>query len=183
MQYARKTSRLGNIKSVQHAGDSLVLVERSVLDPICATARCASPALEAGGILLGYRKGEHIQVMTATHPAALDERRRYSFFRRDPSHQAAASLAWKRSGHTMDWVGEWHSHLEPRPAPSSVDLATWSKQVRHRRQVMAYIIVGTSDLWLGLLHWGRKAPVVLQVVEAGATTTLFGRLRSSLDGE
>lgn len=123
---------------------------------------------------MGYRRGEHIHVMRATVPGSLDERRRHSFTRKDPLHQTAATREWSQSNQMMDWVGEWHSHLEPHPSPSPTDLSTWARQVKRQRRRMTYMIVGTSVIWVGLLDWGKSRPEQLREVEVTPATVLFG---------
>lgn len=159
---------------VRHASESMLLVQRQVLDEISAYARNVSPTLEAGGLLLGYRRYQHIHVMTATFPGKTDECRPHLFGRRDPSHQDIATFEWKHSGRKMDWVGEWHSHLEPVPSPSTVDAKSWANQVFRRQANMAYVIVGTEGCWIGLLDSKASAAIQLKEIEATDRTVLFG---------
>lgn len=77
--------------------------------------------LEAGGILLGSYRGPHIEIVQCTTPMRRDARTRFGFVRRDPGHQRAADSAWRASGRTINFVGEWHSHPEDHPRPSNVD--------------------------------------------------------------
>src|SRR5690348_10290771 len=82
-------------------------------------------ANEAGGILIGERRGAHIWVRSISFPQPDDWATKYSFFRRSKAHQQAADSAWQSSGGAHQYVGEWHSHPESMPRPSLIDRASW----------------------------------------------------------
>lgn len=106
---------------------------------------------EAGGILLGFRRGDHMQVVTATTPQRADRRHRYSFHRRDREHQRIATRYWKDSGETMDYLGEWHTHPTTSPSPSAVDRAEGQVICNTKNKPMVFIIMGMSGrIWAGL---------------------------------
>lgn len=106
---------------------------------------------EAGGILLGFRRGDHLQVVTATTPQLADRRHSYSFHRRDREHQRIATRYWKDSGETMDYLGEWHTHPTISPSPSVVDRTEWQVICGAQNRPMIFIILGVSGrIWAGL---------------------------------
>lgn len=108
---------------------------------------------EAGGLLIGYRRGPHIEVVLATSPMARDIRRRGYFFRKDPGHQKAAHTAWSQSEGLLDHVGEWHTHPEPHPTPSLLDRMEWARlSLRRRKTPMLGLILGTSTCSLYRLN-------------------------------
>ena len=113
---------------------------------------------EAGGILLGYRRGAHLEVIQATPPSIHDERRVASFVRTPRVHQGIATSAWSNSGGVIDHVGEWHTHSERNPTPSLVDRWEWATLARRRSPSapMLGVIVGTESLYVARLeHDGR----------------------------
>lgn len=121
--------------------------------------------LEAGGLLIGHLRGQHIEVTMATEPMRGDRRKRMSFLRRDRGHFAIANQLWEQSGHLCGYVGEWHTHPEPDPIPSSIDTRQWSAIMKEDRLPRLFIIAGTRS-------W--------HVVLATATpTTQWHRLRPS----
>ncbi len=103
----------------------LILLERQVLDAARRYLLPPEVRTEAGGILLGAYRGDHLDVTAATMPMHQDRRTRLMFDRRDPGHAREATAAWRASGHTITYVGEWHSHTVGDGEPSAVDLATW----------------------------------------------------------
>lgn len=101
---------------------------------------------EAGGILVGYRRGPHIEIVETSCPMALDVRRRNAFERKDAGHQAFSDGLWEASGGTMNYVGEWHTHPEVKPSPSFLDRSEWKKLKKCYKDPLVFLIAGT-DYW------------------------------------
>lgn len=131
-------------------GISRLLIEDAVLSKVGALRQTSPSASEAGGILLGFRRDTHLHVARATSPGPGDRRSTYRFVREDESHARTALLEWSRSRETMDYVGEWHTHPEAHPQPSSLDMQEWRKICKRRRELMVFIIQGTISSWVGV---------------------------------
>ncbi|WP_186207468.1 Mov34/MPN/PAD-1 family protein [Burkholderia gladioli] len=130
--------------------DGLVLIEGNVLFVIAQHRQLTKQTTEAGGILLGYRRGAHLHITHLTVPGPKDVATRVSFKRRDPCHQKQALRAWEQSGHTVDYLGEWHTHPEVSPSPSSTDRRAWTEILQKRNELHAFLIAGTEEmLWAG----------------------------------
>lgn len=149
-----------------------VLIEQSVLDGITDRSKSNRPN-EAGGLLLGYRKGNDLHVVDLTGPLPMDVASPVRFFRKDPGHQRDAARKWKGSRETLDWVGEWHSHPNGTPYPSSIDETTWRTQVRRRSVSMAYIINGADSHAVWLVNPLTLTVVPLCLIGADNSATLF----------
>lgn len=131
--------------------DAKILIESNVIDVISKHRQNTPSKLEAGGILLGYRRGNHIHIAHASEPQKNDKRQRFNFFRQDQKHQELATSLWYSSGETIDYIGEWHTHPVKIPSPSSIDLREWSKICKFRKIPMVFVITGThDDLWIGI---------------------------------
>jgi integrative and conjugative element protein (TIGR02256 family) len=128
---------------------ALLLIEQQVLQRLVLFRQLSPSAPEAGGILLGYRRGQHTHVSDATVPTKRDVQRRFAFFRHATDHQRVATRRWKQSGEIMDYVGEWHTHPEDDPSPSGVDLRHWSEIAQAAARPMVFLIVGRSSNWCG----------------------------------
>lgn len=129
---------------------AMLLVEPQVLERLAAFRQMETSAPEAGGILMGYRRGPHTHVTEATCPTSRDVQRRFGFFRHATHHQRVALRRWKESGETMDYVGEWHTHPEDDPSPSGVDLRHWREITQASSRPMVFLIVGRSSIWCGV---------------------------------
>jgi integrative and conjugative element protein (TIGR02256 family) len=131
-----------------HADGTRLEVSVAVWIIMEAFIQHASSATEAGGVLLGrhLRDGSAIVVDTVTTPMPGDRRARTWFHRAQRRHQAAIDAAWADSEGTCTYLGEWHTHPEPMPSPSSVDWADWRRRLRHDRytEPIFFIIVGTT---------------------------------------
>jgi len=111
---------------------------------------------EAGGVLLGrYILGcEDVIVDRITMPTKRDRQSRFRFFRSARLHQQAIDEAWTSSGGTCNYLGEWHTHPEPDPSPSFIDMLGWRKKLlfdKFDSDVLYFVIVGTGQInaWQG----------------------------------
>ncbi len=51
----------------------------------------------------------------------------------------------------MDYIGEWHTHPETEPTPSSIDKREWRKICHTKNEPMVFLIAGTRNvLWVGV---------------------------------
>lgn len=109
---------------------------------------------EAGGLLLGRIHGTNIFVTEATLPTRWDRRWRYLFERMPFGHRAIAQARWTASGGTIRYLGEWHTHPEDHPEPSTLDRIEWTKLARKRadgRPLLA-VVVGRMSLHVELVQ-------------------------------
>jgi integrative and conjugative element protein (TIGR02256 family) len=150
--------------------NSRLLIEDIVLSDVGAFRQVDLNAAEAGGILLGFRRGSHLHVTMATPPGPTDVRNKFSFSREDESHPRIALSEWSRSEETMDYIGEWHTHPEPDPLPSSLDLREWRKISRERAEPMVFMIQGILGSWIGL-GVGRVVKVATHASETEQIVT------------
>lgn len=127
-----------------------VLIDQAPWNFINSHAQFRSSNNEAGGILLGYRAGTNIHVISATGPLSGDRRSRISFDRLDPGHQMAAREAWAASDGRIDYIGDWHTHPQNAPTPSSKDYLEWKKLIASVHAPHLFAIVGTREvrIWL-----------------------------------
>ncbi len=147
-----------------------VLVPESVLADVAKHGLSWPAGLERGGILLGYRKLEAIEITSLTLPGRWDCARPTLFRRSERGHRMRALREWKASGHTIDWVGEWHTHPGGTAEPSSVDRRTWMELARHTAKPMAFLIFDDQHLFVGLqTHgFGPITALSLEALECGA---------------
>lgn len=79
---------------------------------------------EAGGVLVGKKHitSEHYTITDISTPTVYDKRSRFSFVRDVRSAQPFINKKWEESNGITNYVGEWHTHPEAIPTPSSVDV-------------------------------------------------------------
>jgi integrative and conjugative element protein (TIGR02256 family) len=108
---------------------------------------------EGGGLLLGEVRGEHLSITQATIPTAHDKRMRYFFERMPLGHADIAQKLWNKSRGTTRYLGEWHTHPQDVPTPSSIDRSEWCRMANERkdRRPFLAVIVGRSDLYVELV--------------------------------
>ncbi len=131
----------------------LVVIEPAVLKVFVKFHQGYFWQPESGGILLGKRRGKHIEVLLATEPMVNDIRSQFFFQREVEGHAAAAVDAWRAGNYLVDYVGEWHTHPQGIPIPSGIDRAEWHKLSAGRSNDIPLIavVVGTQALHVEFL--------------------------------
>ena len=124
------------------------------------------PDCEAGGLLLGSVHGTHIHIEQATVPTRWDKRFRYLFERMPFGHEAIALARWTASQGTIRYLGEWHTHPEDHPSPSSLDRSEWNRLSSRRRdeRSMPAVIVGIKSLYVELVPSSGRGSVLLPIM-------------------
>lgn len=145
----------------------MVLLPHDVISTIARYQLPEESDREAGGIFIGLYRGRHIEVVACTEPMLRDVRTPYSFDRKDPGHNAGARQRWKESHHVLTFVGEWHTHPEPTPSPSSIDRRTWTGVMKQcAPNPIIFAISGTAAIWYG---FGQRGSISkLATVMSGA---------------
>jgi integrative and conjugative element protein (TIGR02256 family) len=123
-----------------------------------------SHAKEAGGMLLGRLINESTDLVIdeATEPTNSDRKGRFFFIRRRRHAQRRVDAAWHGSNGTLNYLGEWHTHPEDNPSPSTVDIDNWltiGQTARYDHDCLVFAIVGRKGTraWelsksIGILH-------------------------------
>ncbi len=126
----------------------LLRIEDDVLASLLNFRQTREEDTEAGGLLLGSRRGPHFQITHITLPTTSDLRTRYSFERNEFHHSLFASKLWRETEGQVRYLGEWHTHPEDHPIPSCLDISEWIKLAKTRadKEPMAAIIVGRKSL-------------------------------------
>ncbi len=108
---------------------------------------------EGGGILLGRRRGKHLEVIFSTEPSHKDRRSANSFVREADVHSEFAELAWINGDKQIDYLGEWHTHPQKVPTPSNIDRYEWSKLIKQRpaSTPILVVVVGTKTIHVELI--------------------------------
>jgi integrative and conjugative element protein (TIGR02256 family) len=133
-------------------GTVFALINDSVLEVLEEHRQLAFNQPESGGILIGEYRGPHLNIVKLTTPADGDLQSRFRFFRRSKSHQFIASKTWEDSNSTQTFLGDWHTHAEDHPSPSSIDTSDWLRKLPNRKIIV--IIQGRLSRWYGL--WDGK---------------------------
>lgn len=145
------------------SGRRIVTIADEVMQKIQSFAASYLLPKEAGGIFLGCYRGPHVEIIDCTVPLPKDKRSMFGFLRRDPGHSAAAVAAWKNSGRTTAFVGEWHTHPEDNPTPSQIDRNTWLDLMRSRESdPLIFLIAGRKTIYcdLGFENRLRRLEIV-----------------------
>lgn len=150
-----------------------ILLTTTMVQTVVADLKQHGHEKERGGILLGFRRGPHLHINEATLPMKSDVGTMFAFRRSSVGHREVALKRWRQSDRKIDWVGEWHSHPEKDPVPSSIDFSSWKDITRDRAAQMAFMIIGWERGWLGLCVPGRDLPVRYKEIERSEAGLVF----------
>jgi integrative and conjugative element protein (TIGR02256 family) len=142
--------------SAWRSADSRILLDLGTrsLEVFAAHVQSSAAKPEAGGLLLGTVHGQGMLISEVTTPTRMDRQWRMFFERMPFGHRAIAKRRWRASGGTVRYLGEWHTHPEDHPHPSSTDLVEWRALAAQRtdgRAVLA-VIVGRMSLHVELME-------------------------------
>lgn len=101
---------------------------------------------EAGGQLFAKLASGCVDIVVATGPRPQDRRSRF-YFAPDRIMERREIAKLHREG--LHYVGDWHTHPEPAPSPSALDLQNIRQiftQSRHTYGGILMIIVGQAEL-------------------------------------
>lgn len=129
----------------KHGG--LLVISPAPLNRMLAYRQLNWFSTEAAGVLIGERRGPHVVVHQISEPGPGDIRRRCFVDRRGAHHQKAIDEAFVRSSGVLQYLGEWHTHPEDFPSPSSKDIGTWQQHLIADREQMALLIIGRKGIW------------------------------------
>lgn len=113
---------------------------------------------EQGGMLLGVFRADDeeqfflenppcIEVLSITEPCDQDHATRFRFVRQCEHHlnkMKKAAQMYKE----LVYIGEWHTHPEDNPSPSTIDLNSWQKTFKNKIAIV--VIIGRVTNWWGL---------------------------------
>jgi integrative and conjugative element protein (TIGR02256 family) len=127
--------------------------------------------LEAGGVLLGRLiiGGEDVIIDEITVPAPGDRRSRFFFFRQREAAQRRVQAAWQETQGTRIYMGEWHTHPEDDPTPSSHDLKNWRriiKLARYEQDSLFFVIVGRKQTRVWEIYKEETNAVELEAISS-----------------
>ncbi|MEC1743308.1 ribosomal-processing cysteine protease Prp [Schinkia azotoformans] len=114
---------------------------------------------ESGGILLGKVYKDLIVVDTISEPSIEDQSGRY-FFKRDVQKaQKIIKVAWEKSRGERIYLGEWHTHPEDNPIPSSDDSKLINNMLKDSHMEIDFlvmVIIGIVSPHIAVQRKGQK---------------------------
>jgi len=101
---------------------------------------------EAGGQLFAKLAGNQIRIQQATGPRPSDERGRAHFV---PDRLAEQGEIARMHKDGLHYIGDWHSHPDEYPSPSTTDIRSIRECVlrsRHELNGFVMVVVGTGPV-------------------------------------
>ncbi|WP_415912170.1 Mov34/MPN/PAD-1 family protein [Neptuniibacter sp. QD37_11] len=103
---------------------------------------------EQFGVLIGsFSEPNDYLINEVTVPIGLDRSTRTRFSLVDPYHQEKVNQHFKQSQGQLAYIGTWHTHPEPHPKPSKLDIKDWEACCkRNPDRSLIFVIVGTDSI-------------------------------------
>lgn len=131
-----------------------IKINDNILATMSKYIQCKSKD-ESGGILIGsiLIDGKTIEINDCTEPIKGDKSSRCGFYRCN-KHNELLEVKWIESNYIKMYIGEWHTHPQPIPAPSYVDKRSWKRLIKNsitESPIIIFLIIGieTIEIWIG----------------------------------
>lgn len=132
-------------------GDIILRIDSKVMDIILSFIQDEKDKPEAGGILMGYYIDDYsFFISDLTIPSNYDKSSRFNFIRSFINAQKFINHFFKSSRGKKIYLGEWHTHPEKSPTPSSTDLVSFEKQLKKNKlnsKFIFMIIIGIEGIY------------------------------------
>jgi integrative and conjugative element protein (TIGR02256 family) len=127
---------------------SCIIFSVSVLKKLQAIINKKININESGGLLLGYIRENNFDIRMITTPYKKDFVSRCSFIRQDNKHLDIFKFFQTKINKDIAYIGEWHTHPEDNPKPSTVDLHEWEFIKSTRSYPIVFMIFGRKDYYI-----------------------------------
>ena len=107
---------------------------------------------ESGGILLGQVLNHDVFILKHSDPCKYDKSTRYSFERDKKNAQKIIDFEFLDSNGKTIYLGEWHTHPENKPTPSSQDMSMIKEQFKKNKlneKFLLLFILGIKEFYIG----------------------------------
>ncbi|WP_176527971.1 Mov34/MPN/PAD-1 family protein [Bacillus sp. AFS077874] len=145
-----------------------VVFTKQVTEMLNSYKQLRSEQHESGGILLGKVYKDVIVVDKISAPSKEDKSGRFHFERNVEKAQEIIKNEWKDSNGERIYLGEWHTHPENMPSPSSDDkklIKNMLKDSIMEIDFLLMLIIGMKSNYIAVLQKGEKTLHQLKKVD------------------
>jgi len=158
------------MESVCFEDGTILHIEDVALAKLFKYIQCFHEAKESGGILIGKKVNgrEEYYLCDISEPSVMDRRSRFSFVRNKVSAQRIINKKWRESNGIENYMGEWHTHPENKPTPSTTD-----------RELIQQIIKDNSNVFpkVFLIIVGKDRSLYLGIANSDVSSQIYTSLR------
>lgn len=129
-----------------------ISISQSVLDGLNKFVQTGKK-LENGGVLMGSIFDDRIEILRISVPTPFDRCNRYGFVRDKRSAKLFIDYEFINSNGKIIYLGEWHTHPEDYPTPSSQDKKMIREQYKENvfdEKFLLMLILGRKNIYLGV---------------------------------
>ena len=137
-------------------GDLSIKISEEVFEKMKSFIQDENHKPEAGGILIGhYLEDNNYSITDVSSPSELDKSSRFNFTRSKKNAQKIINKIFKDSKGKKIYLGEWHTHPEDYPTPSSLDKKSILEQIRGNilnSETIFMLIIGRKGLYISYVE-------------------------------
>jgi integrative and conjugative element protein (TIGR02256 family) len=123
---------------------------------------------ESFGVLIGSQsvKADEFWLEKCSTPQKTDTATRTSFNMRAISHQDLVDACFNNSSGRLGYLGTWHTHPEPSPMPSNIDINDWHRCItRNSDRQLLFVIVGQVDFCVFTKFEGKIYRILKEAID------------------
>jgi len=134
--------------------DYRIIIKKNVIKHITQYLQSSPWKKEAGGQLFGDFEGDKFVISIATGPRKTDFRSRFGY-KPDTKEELLEIKQYQEMGKWF--LGDWHTHPQKTPRPSSIDIKTAQKSYAKSHTILPgflLLIAGrsSSNFYVGLVQ-------------------------------
>jgi integrative and conjugative element protein (TIGR02256 family) len=136
---------------ILQTGPYTIIIHAQPLDILERFTQHSRKAPESGGIMLGKLINDEINILKLSVPTLLDKSSRTNFERSKTGAQIILDYEFHNSNGQLTYIGEWHTHPEKFPSPSSTDLHMLKDQFKFNKlqtNFLLLLIKGTGGIYI-----------------------------------
>ncbi|GKX66893.1 Mov34/MPN/PAD-1 family protein [Inconstantimicrobium mannanitabidum] len=146
--------------------DIKLIIKKEILFELSQYRQITLHKNESGGMLIGSKLlyDDTIEINDITQPL-IEDSFSPTTFKRSDLHNGILKEKWKKSNHTKMYLGEWHTHPQNIPFPSTVDRSNWIKLLQESKtesEILIFIIIGIKN---NALFIGEKYSKDINLIE------------------
>jgi integrative and conjugative element protein (TIGR02256 family) len=132
-----------------------IVFSNNILNKMLSFRQSSGNLPESGGIITGLIYNHAICAIDCSIPTSYDKQNRFNFIRSKEGAQCFLDEKFLTSRGREIYLGEWHTHPENSPKPSTTDLSSFKKTIKNNllnSHIFIMVIIGLCEIYIGVFN-------------------------------